>query len=145
MNIGESHFLFVYSSLLRGFKTPEYDYVSKYFDFVGNARTRGILSDAGDMLVGSPVNDDRFIYGELYKVRQPDMFAFAIGQLDDYEGIHPAEGEPPASYVRASTSVILPGGKMVDSWVYWYSGSVDGLPVVESGNVMDYLRQKGLL
>lgn len=140
-----SHYLFVYSSLLKGFNTPEYEYVSRYFDLVGNGRTRGILSDKGGILVGTPVAEDRYIHGELYKIKFPNLFSFAIGQLDDYEGVNPEKDGPPAQYKRDLTTVNLPSGQNVVSWIYWYAQSIEGLPVVESGNVLNYLKTRGLM
>lgn len=136
----KSDYLFVYSSLLQGFPTPDYDYVSRYFDFVGPARTRGRLSILHNIVVGTPVHEgEEFILGELYKIRETDQFSFAIGQLDEYEGIHP---EPPAHplYRRTITAAVLEDGSTVDAWVYWYNGAVGGLPKIESGNVLDFLR-----
>lgn len=137
----KSDFLFVYSSLLQGFPTPDYQYVSKYFDFVGPARTRGLLSIKDNIVVGTPLGEgERFILGELYKIRESDQFSFAIGQLDEYEGINP---EPPARprYRRATAPVFLEDGSRVNSWVYWYNGGIDGYPIIESGNVLDFLRK----
>lgn len=136
----KSDYLFVYSSLLQGFPTPDYDYVSRYFDFVGSARTRGRLSILHNIVVGTPVTEgDEFIQGELYKIRETDQFSFAIGQLDEYEGIHP---EPPTQplYRRATTDAVLEDGTTIEAWVYWFNGPVEGLQKIESGNVLDFLK-----
>lgn len=134
----KSDYLFVYSSLLKGFPTPDYEYVSKYFDFAGSAKTRGILSKLQNIIVGTPTSQDTFITGELYKIREQDHFSFAIGQLDEYEGVHPEPPQQPL-YRRDLTIAILEDGTETNAWVYWYNLPVDGLPVIESGDVLDYL------
>lgn len=137
----KSDYLFVYSSLLRGFPTPDYEYVSRYFDFEATAKTRGRLSILDNIVVGSPTKQDLFITGELYKIREQDHFSFAIGQLDEYESVHPEPPQQPL-YRRDITTVILDDGTEVDAWVYWYNPSVEGLPVIESGNVLDFLNKQ---
>ncbi|MBN9350379.1 MAG: gamma-glutamylcyclotransferase [Chitinophagaceae bacterium] len=134
----KTDFLFVYSSLRRGFPTQDYEYISKYFDFAGDAKTRGVLSIMNNIVVGTPVEEEKYIHGELFKIKEPSLFSFAIGQLDEYEGVHPEPPEQP-KYVRSTTRVFTDGGEELVAWVYWYNGSVYGLPVLESGNVLDYL------
>ncbi|HRN74067.1 MAG TPA: gamma-glutamylcyclotransferase [Ginsengibacter sp.] len=141
MTSEKTDYLFVYSSLLRGFGTPDYEYICRYFDFAGTARARGILSIMGDIIVGTPVEDERFIVGELYRIQQPELFSFVIGQLDEYEGLHP---EPPevSKYKRVQSVVYTDDGEEKLAWVYWYAGGVHGLPVIESGDVLEYLNRK---
>lgn len=141
MDLPKSEFLFVYSSLLRGFPTPDYKYVSQYFDFVGQARTKGKLSILDNILVGTPSDEDIYIKGELYRIREHDQFSFAIGQLDEYEGVNP-EPSVEAKYRRSSCEVITEDNTIYDAWVYWYNFDVAGLPVVESGSVLDYLANR---
>ncbi len=134
----KSDYLFVYSSLLNGFPTTDYEYVSKYFNFIGNAKTKGILSILNKIVVGTPCDDERYIQGELFEIKEQHHFSFAIGQLDEYEGLYP---EPPQTpmYKRTIATVIDENKKEYTAWVYWYKGDVGGLPVIESGNVLDFL------
>lgn len=141
MELSESDYLFVYSSLREGFSNPEYDYVRKYFSPEGKAKVKGILSDLGNNPVATPTSDDHFIKGELYKINNKDEFSFAIGQLDDYEGvIH--EADEAASYKRELTTVYKEDGSEVNSWIYWYKGNVEGKPVIESGDILEYITTK---
>ena len=140
-----SDYLFVYSSLLEGFQSEEYRYIHQYFGFVGKATVKGILSDLGNNPVAKPTTEDYFIKGELYKINDSDEFSFAIGQLDDYEGVRPEAYENPL-YTRELTIVFKEDGSQVNAWVYWYNGNVDGKPVIQSGDVMEYVKSKqGLL
>ena len=70
----------------------------------------------------------------------PADFNWAICQLDDYEGVYPEEGEP-ALYRREVTQVYYEGGE-TPAWIYWFNGPVEGKPVVESGDVLEYLQSK---
>lgn len=137
MSSVKTDYLFVYSSLLRGFATQEYQYVSKFFDLVGPAKTKGKLSILRNIIVGTPTEENFFINGELYKIRVSDQFSFAIGQLDEYEGVHPEPPQEPL-YQRSLTTAITGDGQKTNAWVYWYNGPVDGLPILESGNVLDF-------
>ena len=40
--------LFVYGSLLSGFKSQAYEYISRFFNLVGKAKVKGKLYDMGD-------------------------------------------------------------------------------------------------
>ncbi|MEO9146866.1 MAG: gamma-glutamylcyclotransferase family protein [Ginsengibacter sp.] len=134
----KSDYLFVYSSLMKGFDSNEYEYVSKYFSFEGKAKVKGILSDLGHNLVATPSSESKFIKGELYKINNKDEFSFAIGQLDDYEGVHP-EVEEEQLYRRELATVYKDDGGEVNAWIYWYHGDVAGRPVIESGDVIEYI------
>lgn len=142
METVRSDYLFVYSSLMQGFKNPKYDYISTYFSFVGKAKVKGILSDLGDNPVATPVSGNHFIKGELYKINNTDNFSFAIGQLDDYEGVRP-EADETRLYKRALTTAYNEDGSAVNTWIYWYQGDVAGKPVIASGDVAEYIQSKG--
>lgn len=139
--LSNSEYLFVYSSLLRGFHTPEYAYIQQFFVSEGPAKVRGILSNMGDYITGTPVTDERYIQGELYRVKSFNQMSFAIGQLDGYEGVHPESDENPF-YRRKLAEVTKADGTPVTSWVYWYAGDVSGKPVINSGNVWDFVKKE---
>ncbi|MEO8962808.1 MAG: gamma-glutamylcyclotransferase family protein [Ginsengibacter sp.] len=138
-----SDYLFVYSSLLKGFQSEEYRYIHKYFNLVGKAKVKGILSDLGNNPVAKPTTENLFIKGELYKINDHEEFSFAIGQLDDYEGVSPAEYESPL-YIRELATVFKEDQSEVVAWIYWYNGDVEGKPVIESGDVLEYAKAKNL-
>jgi gamma-glutamylcyclotransferase (GGCT)/AIG2-like uncharacterized protein YtfP len=85
-NPGVYH-LFVYGSLRSGFHSPVYEYISRFFKFIGEAKVKGKLYDLGSYPAGVGTNDDSFIIGELYQAKNEHEFSWAIGQLDDYEGV----------------------------------------------------------
>ncbi|HEY5371449.1 MAG TPA: gamma-glutamylcyclotransferase family protein [Hanamia sp.] len=142
MESSKSDYLFVYSSLLKGFRSPEYDYISRYFSFVGKAKVKGILSDLDGIPVATPCSEDCFLNGELYQIKSADDFSFAIGQLDDYEGVGP-EADEMQLYKRELSTVYREDKSVVDAWIYWYKGDVTGKPRITSGDVVEYIRSKG--
>ncbi len=133
--------LFVYGSLRSGFRHPAYTYISRYFSFAGNAKLRGILFDMGSFPAAKPATDEHYIIGELYTIKNQDEFSWAIGQLDDYEGLSAEDGETP-QYTRALDHVYTLENNVVQAWVYWFNGDTTGKPVIESGDVLEYFSKK---
>ncbi len=132
--------LFVYGTLRSGFQHPVYAYISRYFTLVGQGEVKGRLYDLGSYPAAVPVTEDHFIIGELYRINHPDEFAWAIAQLDDYEGVN-TEPEEAKLYKRVQTTVYLPD-QTTDAWVYWYNGDVSQSPPIDSGDILQYLQQK---
>ena len=132
--------LFVYGSLRSGFRSPAYEYVSRYFELVGEAQVRGQLFDLGSYPGARPTNENKFIVGELYRIRNEKEFIWAIGQLDDYEGVNVAFDEVQL-YRRDIAEVYIDNNK-THAWIYWYAGNVNDKPVIDSGDVLQYMTQK---
>jgi gamma-glutamylcyclotransferase (GGCT)/AIG2-like uncharacterized protein YtfP len=132
--------LFVYGSLRSGFRSTAYEYISRFFTFVGDATVKGKLYNLGEYPAAIPVEEDVFIKGELYTAKNQQEFSWAIGQLDDYEGMNVEAGEIPL-YLRKVSAVYI-NDQVVDAWVYWYNGDITGKPVIESGDVLEYLNNK---
>ena len=132
--------LFVYGSLRRGFKSPAFEYISRFFDYVGEGKVRGKLVDMGSYPAGISTNESCFIAGELYKIKNEQEFSWAMGQLDDYEGVA-AEADEVHLYRREITEVHFEG-KVTHAWIYWYNGDVSGRPLIASGDMLEYLNKK---
>jgi gamma-glutamylcyclotransferase (GGCT)/AIG2-like uncharacterized protein YtfP len=132
----------VYGSLRKGFNSDAYNYISKYFSFVANAKVKGKLYDLGDYPAAIPTNENIFIVGELYCLKNENEYSWAMEQLDDYEGIHVEEGERPL-YRREPATIILEN-KNVVAWIYWYNDDILGMPLITSGDVLEYKKLKGL-
>jgi len=133
-------YLFVYGSLRSGFHHPAYQYISDYFTLEGEATTKGELYDMGDYPAAVPSSADQYIIGELYKIKNEDEFGWAIGQLDDYEGVVTEEGEKPL-YRRSRTTVII-NRQQQEAWIYWYNGNVTNKPFIPGGDMLAYWNQK---
>ena len=140
MNKPEVFQLFVYGSLRSGFRSPAYEYISQYFDLVGDAKVRGLLFDLGTYPAAKPISENKFIIGELYRIRHQNEFTWAIGQLDDYEGVTVAYDE--MQLYRRELADVYCDDKITHAWIYWYNGNVNDKPVIESGDVLQYMEQK---
>jgi gamma-glutamylcyclotransferase (GGCT)/AIG2-like uncharacterized protein YtfP len=136
----QSYKLFVYGSLRKGFQSPAYDYISRYFNFVSSAKVKGLLYDMGDYPAAVPTPEEKFITGELYELKKPVEFDWAFAQLDDYEGLN-TEGEELSLYMRDIAEVVY-RNERTDAWVYWYNGDTQNRPIVSSGDILDYLKEK---
>ena len=136
----EVYQLFVYGSLRSGFRSPAYEYISRYFDLVGEGKVKGELYDLGTYPAARPTDNNKFIIGELYRIRNEKEFAWAIGQLDDYEGVS-VDFDEMQLYRREITEVHI-DNKVTKAWIYWYVGDVKDKPVIDSGDVLQYMEQK---
>ncbi|MCW3116990.1 MAG: gamma-glutamylcyclotransferase [Chitinophagaceae bacterium] len=140
MKSAKVYHLFVYGSLLSGFKSAAYEYVSRYFTLISPAKIRGKLYDMGEFPAAVPTQEEIFITGELYLIKNESEFSWALGQLDDYEGVTIEPGEVQL-YRRELTGVYY-DNELTNAWVYWYNGDVSNRPVVESGDILQYHKQK---
>lgn len=66
--------LFVYGSLRSGFHSPVYEYISRFFKFIGEAKVQGKLFDMGSYPAGVPTTEDSLIIGELYQAKMNMSF-----------------------------------------------------------------------
>jgi gamma-glutamylcyclotransferase (GGCT)/AIG2-like uncharacterized protein YtfP len=132
--------IFVYGSLRSGFHHPAYEYISRYFVLIGNAKVKGRLYDMGEYPAAIPFDGNAFIVGELYAIKQADEFGWAIAQLDDYEGVNPENGETPL-YRREQTIVYINDSE-TPAWIYWFNGDISGGTPIETGDVLQFIQQK---
>lgn len=135
--------LFVYGSLRSGFQNPAYAYISRYFSLVSEGKVRGGLYDMGEYPAAVPAGNDLFIKGELYRINNPDELAWAMAQLDDYEGLHTEPGET-SLYRREQATVYTSAGE-TQAWIYWFNGNTEGKALIESGDVLQFIQQKNKL
>lgn len=137
------HQVFVYGSLRSGFHHPAYAYISRYFTLVASGKVKAKLFDMGEYPAAVPANEEKFIVGELYRINHPEEFGWAMAQLDDYEGLNTENNELPL-YRREPVTVYLQA-QTEQAWVYWFNGDTSGNPVIESGDVLQYLQEKNKL
>lgn len=138
----QCQYLFVYGSLLSGFKSPAYEYLSQYFELIGNATVAGTMYDMGTHPVATATQTGRQIQGELYKLRNAAEHSFVMAQLDDYEGLLPDDENDEVNYERNIANVTLQDGTNYNAWVYWYKHNVSDRPIVESGSMLEYVAKR---
>lgn len=134
--------LFVYGSLRKGFNSPVYELMSRYFELLASGRIKGRLYDLGEYPAALPTNDEAYIIGELYRIKNADELDWAMAQLDDYEGIYDNEDGGGPLYRRDVVTVYRDGGQTTHAWVYWYARSIEGKPFIPSGDVLQYQQEK---
>ena len=140
MNKIEVYQLFVYGSLRSGFKSPAYEYISRYFTLIGEGKVRAELYDMGTYPAAKPTYEDKFVIGELYRIKHENEFSWAIGQLDDYEGIT-VDFDEVQLYRKELTEVFI-NDQITHAWVYWFNGDITGKPLIPSGDMLEFLKQK---
>lgn len=131
--------LFVYGSLRRGFRHPVFDYIKNHFTFVADGTVKGRLYDLGLYPAAVPDENGKLI-GELFVANSEEDFNWAISQLDDYEGLNPEADETPL--YRREKATVSYNNQESTAWIYWFNSSVEGKPVIESGDVMEYFKNK---
>jgi gamma-glutamylcyclotransferase (GGCT)/AIG2-like uncharacterized protein YtfP len=139
----ESRQLFVYGSLRSGFQHAAYQYMAKYFQLLGQATVKGKLYDMGDYPVALPTTEEKFLQGELYILNEANDLSYVIGQLDDYEGLYAEEGE--TTLYKRELATVFCNSQSSTAWIYWFNGSVNNLQEIESGDVLEFMRQKNKL
>lgn len=127
--------LFVYGTLRKGFHNAAYDYISKHFNWIGEAKVKGELYDLGEYPAAIPTDEELFIKGELYELKEAGEFDWVIDQLDDYEGLNPEEGEVKL-YTREPVQVFY-NHQSAQAWIYWYNKDVTGKPLIASGDFFE--------
>ncbi len=133
--------IFVYGSLRSGFQAPAFEYISKYFLFDSEAKVKGRLYDMGEFPAAIPANDETYLIGELYHIKNKEEWYWAIEQLDAYEGIHSEPEDGGKRYRRDLTEVVTPNDTTI-AWIYWFNCPITDQPIIASGDVLEYLHQK---
>jgi gamma-glutamylcyclotransferase (GGCT)/AIG2-like uncharacterized protein YtfP len=105
--------------------------IEEYFSFVCNAQIKGELYYEGSFPAAVPTEDEKFVQGELYKLKSEDLFGEVFSRLDEYEEV---ENE---LFARERIAIFAEGNS-IKTWIYWYNKSVENLEVIESGDVVEY-------
>lgn len=137
------NYLLVYGTLRPPFANPFAQFLRQHGRYVGEATFPGLLLNLGE---SNPLNYPGAVY-------QPDRDTSVTGTvydisghkqailtyLDDYEGVGDAFDQP-NEYVRA----VIPAryhDTRIDCWVYLYNHSIDGKPIIASGDFVRYSMQ----
>jgi gamma-glutamylcyclotransferase (GGCT)/AIG2-like uncharacterized protein YtfP len=126
-------FLFVYGTLMRGFREDWQRKVGA--EFLGRGTIRGKLYDLGDypgtrVLGAEP---GRRVSGELYRPRDPEL---ALKTLDEYEEFSPLKPHK-SLFIRKLVSVTLEDGRKKRAWVYLYNRGIAKARLIPTGRYRD--------
>lgn len=136
-------YLFVYGTLrYQAARTADgeeaFNQLNQAASFIGVASMSGQLFEVdGYPGICYQSDADTHVLGDLYQVDDP---ATLFDVLDAYEECA-AQFSEPHEYLRQRVPVIRGNGETVQAWVYLYNGSTDLLPVIASG---DYLQWQQL-
>lgn len=124
--------LFVYGTLRSSSDNSAYKYISEHFMLISEAKVKGRLYDLGNYPAAIKSEDENFIMGELYALKEEGDFELAIEQLDEYEGLNTEDGEVPL-YRREKVDVHHNKG-ISKAWVYWYNKEVTDQQLIATGD-----------
>jgi gamma-glutamylcyclotransferase (GGCT)/AIG2-like uncharacterized protein YtfP len=139
MSSSQSHIVFVYGTLRRGYGGVMSNWLARYAGYLGAATVRGRLYDTGSYpaLVTSSRPDER-VAGDLYLLSKPQQLA----KLDRFEGIGPGQRRP-YEYRRDWLDVTDERGERLGAWVYVYAWSTNGLRRISGGDYLKRCRRGG--
>ncbi|MFZ7103488.1 MAG: gamma-glutamylcyclotransferase family protein [Peptococcaceae bacterium] len=127
-------YLFVYGTLLKGFKHPVQMFFAEQAKYVDKGSIRGQLFCLGGYPGVIPsANPGDKVYGEAYLIKDDDR---VWSVLDEYEGCG-AGDEYPQEYRREKVEVTLETGKKITAWTYLYNLDISGYRQIESGRFRD--------
>ena len=129
--------VFVYGTLLQ---PGNYfaAYIKRNCTYLSPGKLKGLLYDIGEYPGAIiPNNADGYIHGSIYSLHHPEE---NLKVIDDYEGFGP-EQDQPNLYIRSIISIETDNG-FIDTWIYLYNLPVNGLPVIQTGNYTEYIKQK---
>ena len=127
MIIMKSALLFVYGTLLN--HNNEFAvYLKEHSHFYANGKVKGKLYDIGEY-PGAVLDDsDKYIYGVILQIEDPEV---VFSEIDDYEGYGDEQPEP-NEFIRISTDIET-ASEIVHCYTYVYNLPVDGLEKIEGG------------
>ena len=126
-------FLFVYGTLMRGFRE---DWRQKLgAEFIGRGTIRANLYDLGDYPGAKVLGAEpgRRVSGELYRLRHPEL---ALKTLDEYEEFSPLKPNR-SLFIRRLVSVTLEDGRKRRAWAYLYNRGTAGAKLIPTGSYPD--------
>ena len=128
-----NNYLFVYGTLLNA--DNEFAiYLKNNCSFYANGKFKGRLYDIGEY--PGAIADNQYtgyVYGSIFLMNDA---VSALKYLDYYEGFGP-EQEQPNLFIREIIEVES-GKGLMKCWCYLYNLSVDGLPLIISGDYWSY-------
>lgn len=127
---GADDFLFVYGTLRLAFGLELMQEAGDHLVYTGVGRVKAALYDLGDYPGAVKEDGESEITGDIFEVRNAKKL-FPV--LDEYEG---------NEYEREKVKVTMDNGKELDTWIYWYRGSVDKERRIKHSDYLEYLKNK---
>jgi gamma-glutamylcyclotransferase (GGCT)/AIG2-like uncharacterized protein YtfP len=130
--------LFVCGTLLPELAPAAMQEILARCQFIGAGFVRGRLYDLGEY-PGGVIDEsaDTLIVGKIISLPADQS---VLKTLDEYEGFDP-QSPHAGLFIRTRCTVTTPDGQKQSCWIYAYNGSVDGLPLIGSGDYLKYREQ----
>lgn len=129
-----AEFVFFYGTLMAGFDRPGRTRIDPKLRYVGRGSIEAALFDVGIYAAAVPAEDSR-VWGEVYETDDIDA---VLEALDEIEGYLPDDADH-SLYQRHKVKTILPGGRPVDAWVYFYNAPLGHAQRIESGDYLSHV------
>ena len=126
--------VFFYGTLMAGFERPGRMRIEPQLRYVGRGSISGALFDLGLYPAAVPSTDSR-VWGEVYET---DEIEGVLAELDEIEG-YLSDDSDHSLYVRERVAAVLPGGRTVEAWVYFYNAPLGQAPRIPSGDYLAYV------
>ncbi len=123
----EKTYLFACGTLRKNYVPALDAKITQELNFLGSGTTGARLYDLGDF-PGAVPDVGYILKGDLF-----ELPASAFIQLDDYEG---------DGFTRQLTKVQMDNGGEYIAWIYFYNGSTEDIPLIESGDYLVHLKNK---
>jgi gamma-glutamylcyclotransferase (GGCT)/AIG2-like uncharacterized protein YtfP len=127
--------------LRRNIGHPMAELLANEAEFVAEGCLQGELYDVGHY-PGAVLSANRgaLVKGDVYALRDaPSLMPI----LDDYEECTQDYAEP-HEYIRIAVTVFVQDGAPLPAWTYLYNRPVESLARIDSGDYVQYLRQRGV-
>jgi gamma-glutamylcyclotransferase (GGCT)/AIG2-like uncharacterized protein YtfP len=129
-----SEYIFVYGSLMAGVHSRVAQTFHAQAEWVGSGRVRGLLYDLGEYPGLVLHQEESYVQGQVFRILQTDIL---LPFLDEYEGLIPEH--PAASEYRRELAAVQLSDQFIHCWMYLYNQATGALPLIESGNYLQYL------
>lgn len=119
-------YIFIYGTLMKGYKSHKKFNLSKRLNYIGIGKLNGIIYDIGEYpgLV-IDCDDEKTVNGEVYEILDQSV----LQELDEFESYKPSDPED-SLYVRTSVQLIDP---KIEAWTYTYNNCINDKKKIKEG------------
>jgi gamma-glutamylcyclotransferase (GGCT)/AIG2-like uncharacterized protein YtfP len=132
-----AEFVFFYGTLMAGFDRRRRLGIDPMLRYAGRGSIEAALYDLGIYPAAVPTTGSR-VWGEVFET---DAIGDVLAALDQIEGHRP--DDPDGSlYLREKVPTVLPDGRSVEAWVYFYNAPLGQAPLIPSGDYLEHVRAR---
>ena len=131
-------YLFVYGTLRQACPGAMSQLLQDNSRYIGIGSVQAKMYDIGGY-PGIVLSSDRrdVVLGDVFEVSRRGSQDKILAALDAYEECS-FEHPQPQEYLRKTMTVNLISHNEIQAWIYIYNYAIDGLPVIASGDYLDF-------